>query len=338
MITFSYYTEILRKIRPLQASPKAWNYIKYRCLKRKAVTSLKRYTPQIALLLLTTRCNLNCGYCNLAKIRRKGDVVKNEASLEKVKRIFANPLFANCLYVDLAGGEPLLIKDLDRIIAYLTKRGHITNIATNGLLLSKRIAGLKRAGISRINVSLYKQNRLAMEHDLAMINRIFPVHASFVLLRSEVEKQQDKLLEMANFVHDAGCLSLRFWMYRPMGLHPQPKEVIDSTNPTYIKFRRRMEDALPGFCVWPTTVMVKKARKHCPQLWQRIGCDMSGNIIVCCGKDEILEGANSNLFRSEPETIFNHPTIVDMRKKLIDAECEPPDICKTCNLLGDPGW
>lgn len=337
MINFSYYTEILRKIRPLHI-PKVWNYIKYRCLKRKAVTSVRRYTPQICLLLLTTRCNLNCGYCNLAKIRQKGEVAENEANLEKVKRIFHNPLLANCLCVDMAGGEPLLIKDLDRIVAYLTKRGHITNIATNGLLLDKRIADLKRAGISRINVSLYDQNRSIMEQNLARINKVFPVHTSFVLLRSEVENQQDKLLEMAHFVRDAGCLSLRFWMYRPMGLHPQPKEIINDTHLAYIKFRRRMEDALPGFCVWPTIVKTEKIKKLCPQLWQRIGCDMSGNIIICCSKDEILQGTNSNLFENEPDVIFNHPTLVGMRKQLIDPECEPPDTCKTCNLLGDPGW
>ncbi|MEA2036103.1 MAG: radical SAM protein [Nanoarchaeota archaeon] len=335
MINFKYYAEILKRVHLSQA-PKIWNYLKYRCLKKKAVTPLRRYTPQMALLLLTTRCNLNCDYCNLAKIRKEGKGVDNEANLEKIKRIFKNPLFANCLYVDLAGGEPLLIKDLDRIVAYLTKHGHITNIATNGLLLPNRIASLKRAGISRINVSLYEKNRSIMEQKLAGINKIFPVHASFVLLRSEVENQQDKLIKMARFVRDVGCLSLRFWMYRPMGLNPQLKEVINDTHPAYIEFCKRMEEELPGFCVFPKIVRTKKIKKRCPQLWQRIGCDMSGNMIICCGKDEVLP--NANLFKNEPNAIFNHPTLVDMRKRLIGPKCDPPDICKTCNLLEDPGW
>ena len=335
MINFPYYAEMLKNMRPSQA-PKVWNYIKYLCLKRKAVTPIRKYTPQIVLLLLTMRCNLNCGYCNLAKMRKEGESTENEASLEKIKLIFKNPLFANALYVDLAGGEPLLIKDLDRIIAYLTKRGHITNIATNGLLLKERIVSLKRAGLSRINVSIYDQNQSVIKRDLAEINKIFPVHASFVLLRSAVEREQDKLIKMARFVHDAGCLSLRFWMYRPMGLNPQPGEIIKDTNPAYIKFRKRIETELPGFCVFPKVVKTKKIKKRCPQLWQRIGVDMVGNIMICCGKNEAVP--DNNLFEKKPYDVYNNPVVVDMRKKLLDPNCEPPDICKTCNLLEDPGW
>lgn len=340
MSHFSYYIEMSKKIHPLPAAPKVWNYIKYRCLRRKAVTSVRRYTPQIGSVHLTIRCNLNCAYCSSAKIYQEGKVDwrEKEASLEKVQRIFANPLFANCLLVDLEGGEPLLVKDLDRIVAYLAKGGHITNISTNGLLLADRIADLKQAGISRINVSLYDDNRSVVERNLERINRVFPVHTSLVLLRSVVERQPDRLLEMARFVRDAGCLSLRFWMYRPMGLNPQPAEIINETHPAYLEFRRRIEDALPGFCLWPPTVKTEAVKKLCPQLWQRIGCDMLGNIGICCGTDDSLKGPNSNLFESEPDVVFNHPRLVGMRRQLIDPQSDPPDICKTCNLLGEPGW
>ena len=338
MSHLSYYIEMAKRIRPLQAAPKVWNYVKYRSLPRRAVTSVGQYTPQIASLLLTRRCNLNCGYCNVVKTRPEGGWSESEATLEKVKRIFSNSLFSNSLLVDLLGGEPLLIKDLAQIVAYLTERGHITNTSTNGLLLADRIADLKRAGISRISVSLYDENQSAMERDLAKINKIFPVHVSIVLLRSSIEKQPEKLLEMARFVHDQGCLSLRFWMYRPMGENPKPEEIIVDTHPAYLEFRRRMEDVLPGFCIWPSAVDTKVVKKVCPQLWQRVGCDVMGNVGICCGSDSILEGPNSNLFDGEPDVVFNHPTLVEMRKKLIDPELDPPDVCKTCNLLGEPGW
>lgn len=340
MPNFSYYIEMARNIHPLRVSPKVWNYIKYRCLTRKALTSVRRYTPQIGSLHLTIRCNLDCRYCNAARIFHEGKVdwSKKEATLDKVQRIFTNPLFANCLLIDLMGGEPLLVRDLDRIVAYLTQRGHITNTSTNGLLLADRISDLKQAGISRINVSLYDANLPLMERNLADINRIFPVHTSIVLLRSMVERSPDKLLEIARFVHDAGCLSLRFFMYRPIGLTPQPEEIITDTHPAYTEFRQRMEDVLPGFCVWPAAIKVETVKKRCSQLWQRIGCDMSGNMAICCGTDMTLQGPNSNLFDGEPDIIFNHPMLVSMRKQLMNDGCQPPDICKTCNLLGDPGW
>ena len=340
MNRISYYSEILQKLHPLQATPKIFNYLKYRLLKRKATVSCRQYTPQIASLILTMRCNLNCAYCNIAKVLRENrkNCQEYEASLERVKRIFNHPLFVNCLVVDLLGGEPLLVKDLDRIVGYLTQRGYITNISTNGLLLANRINDLKRAGISRINVSLYETNQPIIKRNITKINRIFPVHTSFVLQRSMIEKEADKILEMARNIHNSGCLSLRFWMYRPMGLKPQLDEIIDDSNPAYIEFRQRMENILPKFCFWPVEVKTKKIKKMCPQLWQRINCDMLGNIGICCGTDEFLQGKNSNLFDGEPDMIFNHPALVNLRKQLLDPESDPPTICKKCNLLGDPGW
>jgi hypothetical protein len=143
---------------------------------------------------------------------------------------------------------------------------------------------------------------------------------------------------MARFVRDSGCLGLHFLMYRPIGVNPKYEEVISDTDSAYIEFRLRMEDALPGFCSWHPAVKVGAVKKLCPQLWQRIMCDMLGNIIICCGIGETLKGINSNLFESEPDIVFNHPALVGMREQLMDSRRDPPDICKTCNLLGWPGW
>ena len=237
----AYYLSMLKRVRPVRAMPKVWNYAKYRFYKKLSLMSCRRYTPQIAGLLLTRRCNLNCGYCNVAKFlsEQKGDWRESEASLDKVKHIFANKLFRNSLLVDLLGGEPLLVKDLDRIIAFLTENGCLSNTSTNGVLLGERVADLKQAGISRINISLYDANRSVLERDLGRINRIFPVHASIVLLRSQIEGQPEKLLQAVRFIRSEGCLSLRFWMYRPLGVNPKTSEVILEGDPVYVDFRRQ---------------------------------------------------------------------------------------------------
>lgn len=264
--------------------------------------------------------------------------MEDDAILDRVKRIFENPLFARCLLVDLLGGEPLLVKDLDRIVAYLAGRGHITNISTNGLLLADRITDLKSAGISRINVSLYDANRPIVEQDLVKINKIFPVHMSIVLLRSEIENHQEKLLDTARFIYGAGCHSLRFWIYRPMGIDPRPEEIISDIHPSYIEFRRKIDKALPGFCLWPSAVQTGKIKKLCPQLWQRVGCDMSGNMAICCGTDTMLPKPHNNLFDGEPDVVFNHPLLVKMREQLLNPESPSPEVCMGCNLLGESGW
>ena len=336
----SYYFEMGCRVHSLHAAPKIWNYLKYRSLAKTAKTAIGRCAPQIASVLVTKRCNLDCGYCFVRNIVNKqgADWREGEATLGKVRRIFSNPLFDNCLLVDLQGGEPLLVGDLEAIVSYLVERGHIVNTSTNGLLLAERIAGLKRAGISRINVSLYDTNREVVERDLLQINRVFPVHASIVLLRSKVESDADELVRTGRFLRAAGCLSLRFWIYRPIDMDPRPEEIIDDALPAYREFRLRMDQALPGFCLWPAAIQKAPFRKLCPQLWQRIGCDVSGNMAICCGTDMMLQGPDSNLFDSDPDSVFNHPTLVTMRRQLLDPGREPPDNCKTCNLLGEPGW
>ncbi len=339
MSRLAYYCEMLGKIPPGKTLGRLYNYAKYRCLSRRPVTSVLRYAPQIGALLLTKRCNLHCSYCNTAKALKEGNGNwrQSEATLDQTKAILASPLFKHCVLIDLLGGEPLLVNDVDRIVAYLTEQGYMTNMSTNGMLLAERIADLKRAGLSRMNVSLYRENRSVLQRDLAKSNQIFRVHSSLVLLRSEVEHDPDSLLETVRFARDAGCLSIRFFMYRPMGDDPRPDEVIDDAFPAYLEFRRRVDGALPGFCVWPAAVTHSK-EKRCPQLWQRVSCDMLGNLGLCCGYDELLHGEGTNLFRAEPDVLYNHPTMVAMRRQLLDPTLPPPEICRLCNLLGDPGW
>ncbi|MBF0614206.1 MAG: radical SAM protein [Magnetococcales bacterium] len=340
MANFDYYVEMARKLSPLKATPKVWNYLKYKTLRKQPEMLLSRYTPQIAHYFVTKRCNMDCDYCASGKYMKEGirGWKESEATLEKTKRIFANPLFANCLLVDLVGGEPMLVEDFDRIVAFLSDRGHMTNVATNGIKLAERIADLKQAGISRINVSYYDQNRPILERNLPVINGIFPVHMSFVMLRSVVEQKPEHILEVARFTKSAGAKSLRLWIYRPMGGNIHRDEIITDTNPAYLDMRQRIDAALPGFCIWPEPIRMTQLQKRCPQVWQRVGCDPTGEMIICCGIDEPLKGENSNLFDAHPDVVYNHPTLVDMRKKLLDPESEPPDACKSCNLLGDPGW
>ena len=54
--------------------------------------------------------------------------------------------------------------------------------------------------------------------------------------------------------------------------------------------------------------------------------------------DAMLGGLHSNLFKSAPEAVLNHPTLVTMRRQLLTPGCEPPEVCRTCNLLGETGW
>jgi len=103
---------------------------------------------------VTDRCNLRCTYCMPA------DVVflprEELLSYEEIARVAAVAAGQGIRTVRLTGGEPLLRRDLDRLVRLLGAVPGIEEVAltTNGLLLAEQAGALAAAGLSRLNVSL----------------------------------------------------------------------------------------------------------------------------------------------------------------------------------------
>ena len=106
-------------------------------------------------LSVTDRCNLRCKYCmpeqDYVWLPRE-DVLTYE-ELATLTGYFTD------LGVDrvrLTGGEPLLRRNLPRLIRLLLQNRRVTDIAltTNGILLAEQIEALYEAGLHRVTVSL----------------------------------------------------------------------------------------------------------------------------------------------------------------------------------------
>jgi len=104
---------------------------------------------------VTDRCNLRCQYCmpetDYAWLPRESVLSFEEIAL--LADVFAD-LGAD--RVRLTGGEPLLRRDLASLIETLAVKPAIQDLAltTNGVLLGRHAAELRRAGLQRITVSL----------------------------------------------------------------------------------------------------------------------------------------------------------------------------------------
>jgi cyclic pyranopterin phosphate synthase len=104
---------------------------------------------------ITDRCNLRCIYC------MPGDgIYKKEhheiIRFEDIIKILKASAFLGINKVRFTGGEPLILKDIDKLI-YDTSRIHgIDDIAitTNGIILNSMVEDLKKAGLKRVNISL----------------------------------------------------------------------------------------------------------------------------------------------------------------------------------------
>ena len=102
---------------------------------------------------ITNKCNLNCSFCSKDKRELKSISVKD---FEKIMIKINNYTDFICLHIK---GEPLLHKDLDKILYITQKYNKKVIITTNGTLLKDKLdILLKYNNIYQINISLHSEN------------------------------------------------------------------------------------------------------------------------------------------------------------------------------------
>lgn len=118
---------------------------------------IDRYGRAIAYVRLsvTDRCNLRCFYC-LPKRFRDFEKQARYLSLDEIERLIRAFGELGVSRVRLTGGEPLVRKDLPLLAARLTALPGIADLSlsTNATLLHRYARALRRAGVTRLNVSL----------------------------------------------------------------------------------------------------------------------------------------------------------------------------------------
>ena len=182
---------------------------------------------------VTDRCNFRCTYCMPKEIFGPGfrflprDEVLSFEEITRLARIFVE---LGVEKIRLTGGEPLVRKDLDQLIAMLTGIEGLRDLTltTNGSLLAARAAVLKAAGLQRITVSLDSLDDAVFK---AMNDVDFPV--SLVLDGIEAAERaglapvkvnmvvkrglnDQSIIDMARFFRGSGRI-LRFIEYMDVG-------------------------------------------------------------------------------------------------------------------------
>jgi cyclic pyranopterin phosphate synthase len=104
---------------------------------------------------VTDKCNLRCVYCmpeeGLPWLKRE-EILSFEEIVEIVRVMAAMGLKR----IRLTGGEPLVRRDLPRLVEALRRIPQIDDLAlsTNAVLLAEQAEALRAAGVDRLNVSL----------------------------------------------------------------------------------------------------------------------------------------------------------------------------------------
>jgi cyclic pyranopterin phosphate synthase len=112
---------------------------------------------------VTDRCNFRCVYCMPKEVFDKNYAYLPHSSLlsfEEITRVARLFVAHGVEKIRLTGGEPLLRKDLERLVAQLRElrtpsgRPLDLTLTTNGSLLARKARSLKDAGLDRVTVSL----------------------------------------------------------------------------------------------------------------------------------------------------------------------------------------
>ncbi|MEO8032090.1 MAG: pyrroloquinoline quinone biosynthesis protein PqqE [Gemmatimonadota bacterium] len=107
--------------------------------------------PTTLLAELTYRCPLHCPYCSNPLEMSRADA---ELSTEQWKRVFSEARALGVLQLGLSGGEPMIRKDLEELVAHARSEGLYTTLVTSGLGLTRpRAERLKAAGLDHIQIS-----------------------------------------------------------------------------------------------------------------------------------------------------------------------------------------
>lgn len=108
---------------------------------------------------VTDRCNFRCPYCMPAEIfgekyefLPKADIL----TFEEIVRLAKIFVALGVTKIRITGGEPLLRRDLETLIADLSHLDGVCDLTltTNGYLLADKARALKDAGLHRLTVSL----------------------------------------------------------------------------------------------------------------------------------------------------------------------------------------
>jgi GTP 3',8-cyclase len=181
---------------------------------------------------VTDRCNFRCVYCMPKEVFGKdfqflprGEILSFE-EIERLVRVFVG---LGVQKVRLTGGEPLVRRNIERLIEMLAKVSDLDlTLTTNGSLLAGKAQALRDAGLKRVTVSLdslddevfksmndvdFPVARVLEGMDAAEAAGLAPIKVNMVVKRGLNEQS---IVPMARHFRGTGRI-LRFIEYMDVG-------------------------------------------------------------------------------------------------------------------------
>lgn len=107
-------------------------------------------TPLAVYLAVTDRCNLQCRYCNIPDKQKAKDMTTRQISS------LIDQFPKGTKRLQLTGGEPMLRKDIGKIIDYAYSKGIYVTMSSNGFQIKERIGEIKNLDTLFLSIDGFK--------------------------------------------------------------------------------------------------------------------------------------------------------------------------------------
>jgi radical SAM protein with 4Fe4S-binding SPASM domain len=303
--------------------------------------------PKKLILMLTSRCNLNCKFCDIPERRYK----KKELTKDEAITIINSVAKLNIEELELTGGEPLLHCDFFDIVAYASSLGLKVTLTTNGVLLKEKADKIIDSKIFFISVSIdgFENSYNELRNCSGIYSQIIEamdylkqqgkqVSANFVVTNKNVKQ----LEELCNFFTKKGIGFSFFPVINKPDLYIRS---IDDKR-IFMKFVRKLKSEkqispllykyyLNMFRYWTD----ESLRVRCLGLNRELGVDVDGDLFPCCvwNNENRYVDKLGNLLTDNLDEVWHSKKFHIARLNIFQkgcGGCYNPTICEFSHFIG----
>ena len=262
---------------------------------------------------ITNICNLSCSFCSIDNRKKESITIEN---LEKLLSKIDN--YTDYVYLHVKG-EPLLHKELNKILDLCEKHNKKVNITTNGTLIKDKLKELSHPIVRQINISLHSENK---KEDYL----------------EEIFKAVDNLKEK--------IIIYRFWTMTSGKLNEKSTEIVDKIsnyyklstetvekikNENHIKIRENLYIDKKNEFIWPNlNNNYLNEEGTCYALKDQLAILVDGTVVPCCLDSDGVVNLG-NIYKQDLIEIINSDRYQKMKYSFQNHKASE-DLCKHCSF------
>jgi PqqA peptide cyclase len=298
--------------------------------------------PYGLLAELTHRCPLHCPYCsNPLELAARA----SEMPVEDWERTFRQAAQLGVVQLGLSGGEPLLYRDLTRLVSVAREEGLYTNLITSGVGLTReKMTELRDAGLDTVQISFQAEEAVLadevagvpvharkIEAARVVVEAGLPLGVNVVLHRRNIER----LPKIIAFIESLGAMRLELantqfygWAFRNQAALLPTEAQVRQAERTANAESARLAGKMQIVYVLPD--YYEKRPKPCLHGWgaRSLTVNPRGDVLPCQAANSIPDLTFDNVREQSLDWIWKESDAFN-RFRGFDWM---PDPCKSCDF------